>query len=125
MGGRLILLAHGGLLSILIAFDPCQPEKKPPSIFGEQRPIIRYGEIKENEFTVQVGADSRSLLEASLISSRLRAAGIANFIECSPAGDKYRVCVGKFVSRVRAERMLKLLRRKNISGTKVAGRFEK
>lgn len=112
-----------------MALEPCNPKKKPadsyPSPFIEQQPIVRYQVIKESEYTVQLGDGSYdSLNNASILASRLRAAGIACFIEKSQSGGKYRVCVGRYQSKERAQNMLKILANKNIRGGRIVGPFK-
>lgn len=112
-----------------MALEPCEKKKKPesyPPPFVEQQPIVRYGYIKESEFTIQLGERPHegSLYDASVLASRLRGAGIACFIEKSQDGGKYRVCVGRYQSKVRARNMLKILASKNIRGGRIVGPFK-
>ncbi len=106
---------------------PKKPQKPPyPPVFGDQKPIIRYQVIQESEFTVQVGEDEYdSLYPASVLASRLRAAGVACFIEQAPKDQpRYRVCVGRFPTKERAENMIGVLVSKNIHTGRPAGPFK-
>jgi len=131
MSDKILLWVHAVLTLTLMALEPCQDKPKKqqevtfPPPFGEQKPIVRYQVIGEFEFTVQVGErPHESLYNATVLASRLRAAGVACFIEKSRSGGKYRVCVGRFLSQERAENMRKILLSKNIDGGRVVGPFK-
>jgi len=111
---------------LLMGTMACEDKKKEPPeqpVFIERQPIIRYKALRENELTVQVGRHLHSQYDAFVLAGRLRDAGINCFIERSERHDKYRVCVGTFLTTERAERMKKTLISKNIGNLKIAGPF--
>jgi len=105
-------------LIMIMAFCYGCPEEKPkpspPSPFDEQQAIMHYDEIKKGEFTVQIGEMHKSLNAAVVIAARLRASSVANFVETTENCAVYRVCVGKYRSKDRAESVKDSLLRKNL-----------
>jgi len=99
-----------------IGWGPCDgpPPSPPPSPFDEQQAIVHYDEIKKGEFTVQIGGIHKSLNAAVVIAARLRASSIANFVETTENCEIYRVCVGKYRNKDRAESVKDSLLRKNL-----------
>lgn len=91
---------------------PKHPPRESP--FVEQQAIVSYDEIKKGELTVQIGEVHKSLNVAVIVAARLRASSIANFIETTENCEVYRVCVGKFRSTARAQRVKEDLLRKNL-----------
>jgi cell division septation protein DedD len=113
------------LLLLLISILGCENPKPnpPPSPFDEQQAIVSYNEVKKGEYTVQIGETHKSVNGAVSTSARLRASSIANFIETTESRDVYRVCVGKFRTKGRAEAVKEALLRKNLrcGQIKIAG----
>jgi cell division septation protein DedD len=117
MGGRISRFLSHSLLIVIVAFCCGCAEERPkssPSPFDEQQAIVHYDEIKKGEFTVQIGDIHKSLNSAVVVSARLRGSSVANFIETTENCTVYRVCVGKFRSKDRAESMKDSLLRKNL-----------
>lgn len=104
------------LIVIVVFCFGCEPYKPnpPPSPFDEQQAIVHYDEIKKGEFTVQIGGMHKSLNAAVVIAARLRASSIANFVETTEDCEIYRVCVGKYRSKDRADSVKDSLLRKNL-----------
>lgn len=69
-------------------------------------PRASRGEVKRNEYTVQVGIFNQ-LEDAEQLSLDLRAQRVNNFLQ--PVGNQWRVCVGKYYTEGRASRMAKQL----------------
>ncbi len=123
MSRRLILrgkgsqfFTHASVIIIIAFCFGCVEDKPhpPPSPFDDQQAIVHYDEIKKGEFTVQIGDLHKSLNAAVVIAARLRASSIANFVETTENCGVYRVCVGKYRSKDRAESVKDSLLRKNL-----------
>ncbi|MDZ7289143.1 MAG: SPOR domain-containing protein [candidate division KSB1 bacterium] len=84
------------------ADKPSDGQARTPS----RQPSAPKGEVKRGEFTVQVGIFDRPEA-ADQLAYELRAQRINNFIQ--PVGRRWRVCVGRYYSRDRAERTLRQL----------------
>lgn len=69
-------------------------------------PSSPKGEVGRNEYTIQVGIFDRAEA-ADNLSYELRAQRINNFVQ--PVGNRWRVCVGRYQSRSRAESTLRIL----------------
>jgi len=67
-------------------------------------PRAPRGEVKRNEYTVQVGLFNR-VEEADQLAYELRALRVNNFVQ--PTDRQWRVCVGRYYSAARADRMLR------------------
>jgi len=78
-------------------------QQPPPP--GQSRPP--RGEVKSNEYTVQVGLFKR-VEEADQRAYELRAQRINNFVQ--QTGTQWRVCVGRYYSEGRAARMANQLK---------------
>lgn len=117
MGGNICrFIIRTALLSLLILCAGCEDPKPPPkpSPFDEQQAIVTYDDVQKGEFTVQIGDIHKSLQPAVVISARLRASSVKNFIETTENCQVYRVCVGKYRSKDRAESVKDALLRKNL-----------
>jgi len=79
-------------------------------------PRAPRGEVKRNEYTVQVGIFNRAD-EADQLAFDLRAQRVNNFVQ--PVGNQWRVCVGKYYTEGRATRMAKQLQSMGFTGAKV------
>ena len=115
--GKVSRFFHHAPLILIMAFCYGCPDEKPhssPSPFDEQQAIVHYDEIKKGEFTVQIGDMHKSQNAAVVIAARLRASSVANFVETTENCEIYRVCVGKYRSKDRAESVKDLLLRKNL-----------
>ncbi|MDZ7359811.1 MAG: SPOR domain-containing protein [candidate division KSB1 bacterium] len=83
--------------------DRSDAGQQPPP--GQSRPP--RGEVKSNEYTVQVGLFKR-MEEADQRAYELRARRINNFVQ--QTGTQWRVCVGRYYSEGRAARMANQLK---------------
>jgi cell division protein FtsN len=83
--------------------DRSDGQDTPPP--GQSRPP--RGEVKSNEYTVQVGLFKR-VEEADQRAYELRAQRINNFVQ--QTGTQWRVCVGRYYSEGRAARMANQLK---------------
>ncbi len=79
-------------------------------------PRAPRGEVKRNEYTVQVGIFNRAD-EADQLAFDLRAQRVNNFVQ--PVGNQWRVCVGKYYTEGRATRMAKQLQSLGFTQAKV------
>lgn len=79
-------------------------------------PRAPKGEVKRNEYTVQVGIFNRAE-EADQLAYELRAQRVNNFIQ--PVGKQWRVCVGRYYSEGRATRMANQLKGMGFTESKV------
>ena len=79
--------------------------------YTQSQPTIIQKTIGLNEYTIQVGSFSNKK-EAYWEAGRLRASRINNFVLQS--GDKWLVCVGRYLSERRAQRMAETLRKQGI-----------
>jgi len=79
-------------------------------------PRAPRGEVKRNEYTVQVGIFNRAD-EADQLAFDLRAQRVNNFVQ--QVGKQWRVCVGKYYSEGRANRMANQLKSMGFSEAKV------
>lgn len=79
-------------------------------------PRAPRGEVKRNEYTVQVGIFNRAD-EADQLAFDLRAQRVNNFVQ--PVGKQWRVCVGKYYTEGRATRMAKQLQSLGFAQAKV------
>lgn len=81
-----------------------------------ESPRAPRGEVKRNEYTVQVGIFNRAD-EADQLAFDLRAQRVNNFVQ--PVGNQWRVCVGKYYTEGRATRMAKQLQSLGYTQAKV------
>ena len=79
-------------------------------------PRAPRGEVKRNEYTVQVDIFNR-VDQADQLAFDLRAQRVNNFVQ--PVGKQWRVCVGKYYSAGRANRMANQLKSMGFSEAKV------
>jgi cell division septation protein DedD len=79
-------------------------------------PRAPRGDVKRNEYTVQVGIFNRAE-EADQLAFDLRAQRVNNFVQ--QVGNQWRVCVGKYYSEGRATRMANQLKSMGFSEAKV------
>lgn len=79
-------------------------------------PRAPRGEVKRNEYTVQVGIFNRAD-EADQLAFDLRAQRVNNFVQ--QVGNQWRVCVGKYYTEGRATRMAKQLQGLGFAQAKV------
>jgi cell division septation protein DedD len=79
-------------------------------------PRAPKGEVKRNEYTVEVGLFNRPE-EADQLAYELRAQRVNNFVQ--PVGKQWRVCVGRYFSEGRANRMANQLRGMGFANAKV------
>lgn len=79
-------------------------------------PRAPRGEVKRNEYTVQVGIFNRADA-ADQLAFDLRAQRVNNFVQ--PVGNQWRVCVGKYYTEGRAMRMAKKLQGMGFTEAKV------
>jgi len=79
-------------------------------------PRAPRGEVKRNEYTVQVGIFNRAD-QADQLAFDLRAQRVNNFVQ--QVGNQWRVCVGKYYSEGRANRMANQLKSMGFSEAKV------
>ena len=91
--------------------DPSDSQQPPAN-----SPRAPRGEVKRNEYTVQVGIFNRAD-EADQLAFDLRAQRVNNFVQ--PVGNQWRVCVGKYYSEGRATRMANQLKSMGFSEAKV------
>jgi len=70
-------------------------------------PRAPKGEVKRDEYTVQVGIFNRAE-EADQLAYELRAQRVNNFVQ--QVGGRWRVCVGRYYSEGRAKKMENQLR---------------
>jgi cell division septation protein DedD len=77
-------------------------EERPP----DRPPSAPKGEVKRNEYTIQVGIFDRPEA-ADQLAYELRAKNVNNFTQ--KIGKRWRVCVGRYYSQDRADRRLRQL----------------
>lgn len=79
-------------------------------------PRAPKGEVKRDEYTVQVGLFDRPE-DADQLAYELRAQRVNNFVQ--PVGKQWRVCVGRYYSEGRASRMADQLKAMGFAEAKV------
>ncbi|MCG3121326.1 MAG: hypothetical protein ALAOOOJD_04370 [bacterium] len=79
-------------------------------------PRAPKGEVKRNEYTVQVGIFNRAE-DADQLAYELRAQRVNNFVQS--VGKQWRVCVGRYYSEARATRMANQLKGMGFTDSKV------
>jgi cell division septation protein DedD len=79
-------------------------------------PSAPKGEVGRSEYTIQVGIFDRPEA-ADNLSYELRAKNISNFVQ--RAGNRWRVCVGRYYSRGRAESTLRVLHEKGFDKAEI------
>jgi len=86
--------------------EPQNERSDPREPGASGAPRATRGEVKRNEYTVQVGIFNQ-IDEAEQLALDLRAQRVNNFLQ--PVGKQWRVCVGKYYTEGRAARMAKQL----------------